>query len=297
MTLLKKSALLVLGFSVSVFAGDICGGVYDAGDYPRASDCYIGELKKNKTMVNYFYAGDSLVRIGRYKEAGSYLKEAEKLATGQNDLRIIYNRLSIVYGNLGDKNLELAYDMKYLDLSLKIGEAHEIGIAYGNLGTYYIEYDTNKALEFFTKSLEYKQENERAETYQNMAKTYADMKDTKKAEEYFQKAIDIEINTGNYLLLCYTKTNFGIYNKIENKFHEALELLSDAKDICHKVGDINHEAHALAELGYLNYKKGNTALANEYINRAMTLAKQSGDTVTLSDTIFDYKVIKGLIKE
>lgn len=292
MTLLKKSGLLFLGLSISVLANDVCSGIYSAGDFQRAGDCYIGQLKKNKTLMNYFAAGSSLERQGRYKEALPYLKEAEKRANGQDDLGFIYANLSIVCGRLGDAKSRLAYAMKALDIRLKIGEPEGIGTAYSNLGVYYLNNDDNKALEFFTKALEYQAENERAITYQNMAISYDNLNDMVKAEEYYLKAIDITLRQGDYLTLCAEKVNLGIFYNNQNK-EEALPMLSDAKDICHKAGDISREADALAWLAYRYYKNGDMATAKEYINRAIPLAKQSGNVKTFKEVNEIYRIITG----
>lgn len=298
MTLLKKSALLILGLSVSVFAGDVCEGMFNAGDYKRAGDCYVGQLKKNKSLENYFWAGVSFERQGKFKEALTHLKEAEKRANRSGDFRLIYNNLSAVYGNLGDKKSELAYNMKTLDIDIKNDNNQNLGTDYSNLGVYYANMDDdNKAIEYYTKALNFFEDNEKAVTYANMAVSYAHIKDTAKAEEYYQKAIEIEINQGDYLSLCGTKKNLGIFYKNQNRFDEALALLSDAKDICHKAGNISKEAHALGWVAYLYYKQGDTATANQYINQAIPLAKQSGDIVVLQEVAYDYKVIMGQIKE
>jgi tetratricopeptide (TPR) repeat protein len=297
MTLLKKSALLVLGLTVSAFADNGCSGLLDAGDYKRAGDCYIGQLKKNKTMVNYYFAGKSLEQQGRYKESLPYLKEAEKRATGQGDLGAIYNQLAIVYGSLGDKKSELAYDMKSLDIDLKIGSQSDIGKSYNNLGLYYSNNgDSNKALEFYTKALDYLEENERASTYGNMAGEY-EKTNVEKAEEYYQKAINIDENKGDYLSLCSHKDNYGYFYYDQDKYDEALQLFDEVKDICNKAGDITIEANSLVGLALCNYKKGNIALAKENLKRAIPLAKQSGNPTVLNGIAYVNKLIAGQIKE
>ena len=46
-TLLSLSILASLSFS----AEDMCIGLYNAGDYQKAGDCYIKELKTNNSII------------------------------------------------------------------------------------------------------------------------------------------------------------------------------------------------------------------------------------------------------
>lgn len=280
MKLVRNIVAMVVLLSSLAFSADVCGGLYDAGDYQKSGDCYIGQLKKNKTLVNYYYAGDSFRMQGKNKEALTYLKEADKLASAESDLGLIYNQLSMVYGNLGDRKSELAYDMKYLNIVLKGNDKNSITSAYGNLGTYYSGLgDYNKALEFYNKALEYNVMN--ATRYANMANAYQNLNNFETAEELYKKAITIDLNKGDYLRLCAHKSNFGIFYYKQYKYNEAISMLEESKDICHKSGDIASEANSLIVLGLSLLKQGNLTSAKSYYTQAKPLAIQSADSITL----------------
>lgn len=279
---MKKILSILFLLSSFAFADD-CLGLYIAGDYEKSGSCFIDLLKNDKSSFNYIEAGVSLSKQGRYKEALQYLKKAEQLSKSERDLMICYSHLSTLYSYLGDKNNELFYDMKFLNLALKIENKSAIGSAYNNLGSYYQNIDDNKALEYFSKALEYKEEKERAMTYQNMAISYDNLNDKAKAEEFYKKVIDISINTGDYWDLCVVKTGLGVFYRNENRIDEAISTLNDSKNICHKAGYISREANALITIGVIYAKKGDKISAKEYYTEAKPLAEKSGDKVVLNN--------------
>ena len=137
MKILTLSILCAGLITTTAIAEDICNGAYQAQNYKEAAQCYVQQLKKEKSFDNYYLAGRSYNRQGRYKEALPYLKEAETKAKTSNDHEILYSSMGLAYGNLGDTKQDLAYSMKFLNLSLQAGNRSNIGSAYSNLGVYY----------------------------------------------------------------------------------------------------------------------------------------------------------------
>ncbi len=278
--LLGLSILASLSFS----AEDICSGVYDAGDYQKASDCYIKQIKKSNSLVNNYFAGNSLLSQGRVKESLPYLQKAEQLASSEGDLALIYNSLSISYSNLGNRELELAYKMKFLNISLKNNNKRNIGKAYSNLGMYYSNMnDENKALEYYNKSLEFFEEKDKTTTYNNMALIYDNLNNYDKSNEYYNKSINIAVNNGDYLSLCNTKTNFGGSLYYQEKYQETDKVLKEANTICHNAGDIISEANSLIYLGYSSLKQNDLQSAKSYYIQSKPLANKSGDIAILGN--------------
>lgn len=278
---MKKILLSITLMSSLVFsAQDECSGLYNAGDYKRSGDCYIKQIKKDNSLINNYYAGDSLRIQGRPKEALPYLQKAEQLALGENDLAFIYNKLSMVYSVLGNQELQLAYNMKYLNSALKRKNNSDIGAAYNNLGLYYSNLDDeNKALEYYTKALEYKTENDKAITYNNIALSHRYLGNYDKAAEFYNKAIELNLKNGDYLSLCLAKSNFGAFKYLIENYQEADTILQDANTICHNAGDISTEANSIIYLGFSALKQNNIQLAKSYYNQAKPLSVKSGDTV------------------
>lgn len=274
-----KKILLGLSIlaSVSFSAEDICSGLFSAGDYPKAGDCYVKQIKKNNSFDNNYFVGVSFLKQGRVKEALPYLQKSEQLASSEDDLVAIYSWLSVAYSYLGNRELELAYDMKVLNITLKTNNKKNISKAYNNLGLYYDNMnDNNKALEYYNKSLEFSEEKEKATAYNNIAIIYDNLNNYDKSNEFYNKSINVALNNGNYLQLCSTKTNFGGSLYDQEKYQEADKTLKEANTICHNAGDISKEANSLIYLGLSSLKQNNLQLAKSYYNQAKLLANKSG---------------------
>lgn len=296
MRFLTLSLLCAVLLSSTAIAEATCYSVYQAQDYKQAAQCYVQQLKSARSFDNLKMTGLSYCRLGRYKEALPYLKEAETKAKSSRDYIVLYSYISIAHSSLGDTIQELAYSMKVLNLSLKTGERKDIGSAYNNLGEYYRgQKQPQKALEFYQKALDYQEESESSATYGNMAIAYGELEDLSKAEEMYQKSITVDQNTGNYLSLGAHKTQLGIFyfTQGRNKYNEARTTLEDALIINHKSGYIASEAHALSILSIIDYREGNVAKAKERAAEGLRIAKLSGDYTTLSDANWAWNMVNG----
>lgn len=281
-----KKILLGLSIvaSLSFSAEDSCYGLYKVGNYQKSGDCYLKELKKSNSFDNNFFVGSSLKRQGRFQEALPYLKKAEQLASREEELSGIYGNLSSVYSYLGDNELELAYGMKFLNISLKRNNKKDISTAYNNLGGYYDSMkDYNKALEYYNKSLELSEEKDKASNYGNIAMLYQKLKNYDKANEFHNKIINAVLNSGDYLGLCTSKTNFGAFLYVQEKYQEADKTLKEANTICHNAGEISDEANSLIVLGYSSLKQNDLTSAKSYYIQAKPLANKSGNIVILGN--------------
>lgn len=231
-------SLLCAGLITTVaVAEDLCGAAYQAGNYTQSGQCYIKQLKKERSYNNLFLAGASLVRQERYKEALPYLTEAEKKAPSLNDYAVVYSYLGHTYSSLGNSKQEYAYCMKQLEISLKLGNKNNIATAYHNLGEYYSkESQYQKAVEYFEKSLSNTEESQKGATYGNLAVLYQNMGDMKKAEEMHLKAIANDEQFGNYSALGGHKGNLGVFYFGQSRYDEAKVVLSEALVIAKKEG-------------------------------------------------------------
>lgn len=286
--LLSLSILVSFSFS----AEDICSGLYNAGNFKKSGDCYVKQIKKSNSVNNNFFVGASLLKQGRAKESLPYLQKAEQLASFESDLMGIYSWLSIVYSDLGDRELDFTYSMKYLNMSLKVNNKKDIARAYNNLGTYYYNLkDYNKAIEYLNKSLEYSEEKEKSSMYNNIAAIYVYLKDYDKADEFYNKSINLAVNNGDYLQLCYSKTNFGGYLYKQEKYQEADKVLKKASTICHNAENISNEANSFIFLGLSSLKQNDLQSAKSYYIQAKPLSNKSGDSLILGNLTFLEKQI------
>jgi tetratricopeptide (TPR) repeat protein len=264
-------------FYISAIAEDICAGGLEANDHIRASQCYVQQLKKEKSFNNFINAGISFYSLGRYTEALKYLKEAEHKARTLNEYRVMYSFLGGTYGALDDSDQEFVYNMKSLQLSLKSGESKDIGTAYENLGGWYIKSNQDqKALEYYEKALEYQKESERAYTYGNMAILYENNNDIHKAEEMLKKAVEINEKNGSHKDLGFHKAKLGKFYFNQQRYDEAYSTLENARMLSHQSGNISNESYVLSTLARIDYLNGKINQAREKVAEALRLAEKSG---------------------
>lgn len=101
--------------------------------------------------------GESYLNIGRNSEALASLKKAELLfgETESEGLSNCYNLLGITYWNNQNRNLALQYHNQALEQRKRvIGlESVETADSYNNIGLLYMDFDNQKAIDFFEKAL------------------------------------------------------------------------------------------------------------------------------------------------
>lgn len=255
MNKLISSLLTVSLYSTIAWSGSPCFPAYKAENYPVAEQCLKKELKKERSWDNLFGLGFSIDAQQRYQEALPYLLEAEKKASSIDTYMSIYSTLGSVYNHLGNREKEYFYSMKYLEMSLKSGNNHSIGKAYNNLGMYFNEYQPEKALEYYKKSLEYREEFEKATVYNNLGSLYAEqLHNPQKSEEMQLKAIALCEKTGDYNSFGLYKTNLGVVYYNQGRYAEAKIVFNEVLPIVRKTGLRESEATILKALSLLENK-------------------------------------------
>lgn len=294
---MKTLALSILCaglISTTAIAEDICDGAYQAQNYQQSAACYVQQLKKERTFRNLEITGISYMKLGRYKEALPYLKEAETKAGTGHEYQILCSYLGSLYDDLGDPARSFPYKMKYLDLSLKSGDKEDIGKAYNNLAGYYIyQKQPKKALEYYEKSLEYQEELERAATYNNMSLAYYNLQDFTKSEEMLQNAIVVNEKVGAYQLLGHSKLNLCIFYFQQNRAKETPIILQEVLVIGQNTNDISMQSQALSYLAAVDYWDGKIDQAKIKASEALRLAKQSGASGTIGDANDAWNLVNG----
>lgn len=80
---MKRLSLFLLAstlLTTCIHAGDSCIPIYKAENYPAAEQCFLKELKKERSWNTLFGLGVSLAEQQRYTKALPYFEEAEKIA-------------------------------------------------------------------------------------------------------------------------------------------------------------------------------------------------------------------------
>jgi len=259
--------------------------LYNSGDLVYAEKCMLTVLESKDTLsetylvVAYNNLGATYTLLGRYKEALEYYNLAEAQVTEKQQvsqtLGDIYINKAIIFGFQREYNLAIEYFEKgirvYLDLKERNKDIFQsISTAYLDIGIVYYHTDDNKsALKYLLQSAELKETyklSRRGLTYLNIAKTYLQIGDTKKAEHYFTKSINSfneEFGT-DYYRMAELYFDYGQFLESEGRDSEALETFQNALLICLKSYG---EKNTLVSLSYkhlgdffLNQEDYNSAL-------------------------------------
>ncbi|HBQ83339.1 MAG TPA: hypothetical protein DD745_10735 [Bacteroidales bacterium] len=232
---------------------------------------------------------------GQYQEALKYYDLAENLISNRQQnfetLADIYVNISRIY--TFRKSFPTA--IEYLEKAIRIFQNisnpdsnlfQKISSAYLNLGIVYYETgDYNTALEYLSKSELLKLKHNLPEielTYLNIAKTFVQMKNSRKADEFFTKSINrfMHEHGSDYFRLAEVYFDYGRFLQSTGRNKEALIANREALAIC---SENYGEKHPYLSLSYCNmgdyyqktedydsslfyYQKSLTAIVSDFSN-------------------------------
>jgi tetratricopeptide (TPR) repeat protein len=223
--------------------------------------------------------GKTYTRLGDFNLSIKELKTAEKLTDNKADLGVIYSYIGVDYNKLGDLNNALLYYDRQLEIYRNLNDEEGESKALNNIGGIYQDQGNyDKALEYYNKSLQLKNEpSSIAVTYNNIAVIYSEKGDNNKAVEYHKKAIEFDQKAGDYHATAVAMLNLGdTYTDLKN-FSEAQYYLQQGLLMIQKLGDKYGEAYGYGYFGKLYLAQNQKNLAREYFTKAYNLFKAIGD--------------------
>lgn len=222
-----------------------------AGAYHNLSSCYWASKKLNKALDKEFIA-------------------LELFTKDNNETGIAYcnNTLGNIYNDLGQHKEALKYLEKSLEFKQKQSDKSGIANSYLNLSNSYLglkQYD--KSLEFVRKSLKLNEELKRfpedIKYYWQIGKIYKSQKDTLKAIEAFDKAINLAVKFDKPIL----KAEIELERNILSSPITSSESLPDLLNNLNIAREKNDSASIKNHLQYLfswHYKNKNFKEAFDY---------------------------------
>ena len=245
---------------------------------------------------------ESYLRTGHYHDANpNYFKAlsiARKLKKYKNVARC-YNQLALNYLDVSDyeKSIEnFIHALSILEDSLpKMSEKTRmkyVALVTNNMGIVYNRMDhTEKALAFFTKSLEIRKKLKYqagiASCLQNIAVIYGKKNEIHKELEYYNKALTIRKKLKNKRDIAELQMNIGTTQIGIKQYDKAFNNLMKAKRIFEKIGDKDHEAITLQSIANLYLQTGKPEIALPYIKKNLKLNKELHE---LNNLIGSYKI-------
>jgi len=231
---------------------------------------------------------------GNYYEAMVFQQKALDAARKlQSDPDIVqeYNRIGIIYKNLGLYNDALEYFLKAITILEKIGDTNDGDIAnlYNNLGNVYRKRgDLELALEFFFKTLKINKDLGDKEGYayilNNIGNIYADLEIYDQALDYHKQSLEAKKDLGNKYGISTSMKNIGdIYLNIE-KPEKALEYYRQFQTLSSEINDKNGIASSMTDIGRAFIALKNYTMAEEYLFSALKIKNDIGDKIGIIDS-------------
>ncbi|WP_378179294.1 CHAT domain-containing protein [Aquimarina sp. SS2-1] len=184
----------------------------------------------------YLKKAESLLSEGNLQSSVTYFKKAlniESKLHGENHEKVIiyYDRIGLIYKNLGEHEVALDYFNTFLKLAIKRYGLYHFYAGYGflNIGLTYqnlLRYDL--ALDNYEKSLiifQYcKKKDMIAFIYDNMGNVFTKNGEDEKAIEYYHKSINIgsELFGEDYIENAKSYKNIGALYTNEKQYEKAL---------------------------------------------------------------------------
>ena len=273
-----------------------CMKLYFANDYKGAIIEGNKDIKKKRNDFEpRFCLGASYTKTGQIDLALDQLFIAEKLFRNESELSDIYNLIGNNYADKNELDNAMIYYNRCLNIAIRNNDTKRQASTLNNIGNVYSsKSDLNKSLEYFLKSAELQNDNDKASAYNGIAFIYSRKSDHIKAEEYMKKSIAIDEKTGDSLGEAMHTLNLGFIYIIANNNTDAHKYLLDGTSKIIRIGNKQWESQAYAYLGLYYKNINNTDEAVKYYNKALKLAKSIGSTrisedVTLAIKELEYK--------
>ncbi len=264
--------MLLLGLSYA--DASQCINLFQSKNYQKAIKIANSGLHWDKYDFNYnMCAAMSYLSLGKPKNAISYLKNAIKSANTRYQQEALYNYIGVSYDMMGDKVKALNNYIKAYKLAKDIGDSRGIVDNISNIAhIFYSEGHYNSAIKFYQKVL--KQAQDSPTVLNNIALCYANLKDYKKALDYYAKSSDLFHQKRDSIHEGATYLNMGVlYLKLLD-FKDAKTYLEKGISLANP--NMYWSAVGYQYMGWYYDNKNDETKANFYYQKALNLARQAG---------------------
>lgn len=167
----------------------------------------------------------------------------------------------------------------YLDSALLIfkdlNDKEGISETLINYGWYYLEEgEYNKSIKYLEESIEIFNESnntQKIRAFNYLSNDYIRLNDLEKAEEYIQKAYDLQKESNNFDSFISILSTYSSILLEKKNYHEAIKILEDGRKFTKLAKNKFLESSLLHSLGNIYFEKENYDKAIEYLNESIKL--------------------------
>lgn len=218
---------------------------------------------------------------GNIPLALDYYKKAlviQKKINDKHGIATTYSNLGIAYHNLGDIPLALDYYHKALKLHEELKDLDGTATEFSNIASVYSDInDLDKALEYYFKSLEYRRRINyfnAGVTYNNIATVYIKQNKYDLAFVNWQQSLKYYELENNQRGLAIVYGNIALVYEHRNDYSKAIECYQKSLKIREAYKDKDGICHTLNKMAGSYLAQGKMALAKQYGQRSLQLAKE-----------------------
>ena len=216
--------------------------------------------------------------LGRYGEALSTMERASALSRAErNDLdeAMCRGRIGIIYTDIGDYQNALSFLLASTTILERIGNKLDLGKAYVNLMSFYLQTGAEQTVEFGKKALilfkEIGDKRGQAAIYGNLGQYYLSRGDTIRAKRLLKRCLTLSREIGSKHNETMILTGLAAMESDSGQFVTAERLYQNALAIASTGGDRDGTITALLGLGDLSNKRGGSDPL-PFLERAVTIA-------------------------
>lgn len=168
------------------------------------------------------------------------------------------------------QNYYLLAARQYQSINDSIG----LSRVYNNIGEVYKKlHDTDKALEYLTRSLQMRK-NDQALTLYNIGELYIRLKQISQARLYIDSAMTIARRENNERVMAFGHWSYGAIKSLQGEYDEALNEYFKAETIWRKLGELRSLVQTNQELAEIYRLQHKYDEAEKYMGEAIRLARQ-----------------------
>jgi len=213
-------------------------------------------------------------------KAVGYTREALALAEQVNDekgLAAAYNNLGVAYRNQGALDIAMGHYLRSLELYTKLQHAEGMATSKNNIANIYsIKKNYAQALTYFEEShqgfVALGITDRIIGSMNNLGNLHSDLQLYEKALTYYTDAYKMAEKAGKEF--PDPLANIGNLYYRQGNYQRAAEYYNRALEMVRKQNDRNGELNILANMGELFEKAAQPAVAQQYLDQALTLAAE-----------------------